>query len=236
LHTSLNASKEWVGPVDEPKDIIDGCIEEHIKYLRGFGGNEKADKNKLAEAYKPKHFAISLAGEPAFYPKLPELVEELHNRNITSFFVTNGTNPEMLKKLTGKSEPTQVYITIPAPNKEVYKKVCHPLIDNGWDKICESMSLINNFKRNVFRLTLVKDKNMILPEDYAKLILKYKPRWVEAKAYVWVGYSRNRLEIGNMPMHDFIMEFANKLSKLTGYKIQKEKPESRVVLLGDKIL
>ena len=65
---------EWIGPVDEPKDIVDGCIREHVKYLQGFGGNPKASKEKLDSAMKPLHFAISLSGEPTAYPRLPELV------------------------------------------------------------------------------------------------------------------------------------------------------------------
>lgn len=223
-------SKNWVGPIDEPSEIIDGCIEEHLQYLKGFAGNAKANLDKLKE--KPMHFAISLSGEPTFYPKLPEMIKELHRRKISSFLVTNGTNPNMLAKLTGDYEPTQLYITIPAPDKETYEKVCMPLIDDGWEKIQKSMSMINNFKRNVFRLTLVKGENMLKPERFAEMINKFKPRWVEAKAYVWVGYSRERLTIDNMPRHEEIMEFAKKLSDLTGYPIVDVKKESRVVLLG----
>ena len=70
----------------------------------------------------PKHFAFSLSGEPTFYPRLPELIDELKKRNITSFLVTNGTNPEMLKKLI-EHPPTQLYLTLPAPDEETYKKV-----------------------------------------------------------------------------------------------------------------
>ncbi len=222
---------KWIGTIDTPKQIVDGCIKEHIKYLQGFGGNKKADKTKLQESYKPKHFAISLSGEPTYYPKLPELIKEIHSRDMTSFLVTNGTNPDMLKQLIN-NQPTQLYITLSAPDEETYTKVCSPLIKDGWEKLLESLSLISKFKRNVIRLTLVKDENMIKPEKYAELIKKYKPMYVEAKAYVWVGYSRERLKIENMPRHEEIVEFAEKLAELSGYKIIDEKKESRVVLLA----
>jgi len=224
---------KWVGPVDSPSEIIDGCISEHIKYLRGFGGNEKVSEEKLKEAYSPKHFAISLSGEPTFYPRLAEFIEELSKRKLTSFLVTNGTNPEMIEKLKS-SEPTQLYLTVPAPNKEIYERVCQPLIKDGWDKILKSMESVNSFSRNVFRLTLVKGNNMVNAREYGELIKRFKPRWVEAKAYMWVGYSRERLAIENMPRHEDIKEFAQEISKYSGYPIVDEKPESRVILLGDK--
>jgi len=205
---------KWKGPVDSPNKIIDGCIKAHIEYLQGFGGNPKTNKKKFKESLKPLHFAISLSGEPTFYPKLPELIKELRKRKISSFLVTNGTNPEMLKKLLEKkAQPTQLYITLPAPDEKTYKKVCRPLIKNGWKKILESLKLIKKFKRSVIRLTLVKNLNMIKPEKYAELIEKAKPKFVEAKAYVWVGYSKQRLGIENMPRHPEIMKFAKKILK-----------------------
>lgn len=223
---------EWNGKIDLPKLIVDGCIKEHIEYLEGFGGTKKSDKLKFKEAHKPLHFAISLSGEPTFYPKLPALIKEIHKRGMTTFLVTNGTNPEMIKKLLKKNEPTQLYVTIPAPDEETYNKVCSPLLKHNWENIMKTLELVDKFKRNVFRLTLAKNINMIRPEKYAELINKYKPMYVECKAYVWVGFSRERLSIENMPLHSEILAFTNKLAKLTGYKIIDEKKESRVTLLA----
>jgi len=226
---------KWKGPVDDPKDIIDGYIKAHIKYLQGFGGNPKTNRKKYPEALKPKHFAISLSGEPTFYPKLPELIKELKKRKITSFLVTNGTNPAMLKKLLEKKiQPTQLYITLPAPDEQTYKKICNPLIKDGWKKILHSLKLLKKFKRSVIRLTLVKNINMLKPEKYAELIEKSKPLFVEAKSYMWVGFSKQRLGIENMPLHPDIVKFAKKIAKNSSYKIIEEKKESRVILLMKK--
>jgi len=74
---------------------------------------------------------------------------------------------------------------------------------------------------------------MVNPEQYAELIEKAQPDFVEIKAYMWVGYSQQRLEIKNMPRHPEIKEFTNKIAKhLKNYKIKDEKKESRVVLLS----
>lgn len=226
---------KWKGKADDPKVIIEECIKKNVKYLQGFGGNKRINWKKFKELEKPWQFAISLTGEPTLYPKLAELILELRKRKINSFLVTNGTNPAMLKKLlVKKAQPTQLYITLPAPDKETYLKCCKPLIKNGWRKINESLKLLEKFKRNVIRLTLVKGVNMIKAEEYAGLIKKYKPKSVEVKAYMWVGYSQKRLSIKNMPLHSEIKSFAKLIAKNSGYRIKDEKKESRVVLLAKR--
>lgn len=216
--------------IDDPKDIVDGCIRAHKEILQGFGGNDKRDKERYQEALKPLHFAISLTGEPCLYPRLPGLVDEIHSRGMTTFIVTNGTVPGMLKQLLDH-QPTQMYMTLPAPDKETYLKTCNPVDESCWDKLQESLSLIKGFRRSCLRLTLVKGVNMVNPEGYAELINKADPAFVEVKAYMWVGRSRDRLEQKNMPLHEEIVEFAEKLSVILGWKIIDAKPESRVVLL-----
>jgi tRNA wybutosine-synthesizing protein 1 len=216
--------------LDDPKEIVNNCIKEHVKFLYGFGGNEKRNKERYDEIEKPLHFAISLTGEPCLYPKLPELIDEIKKRNMTAFIVTNGTQPEMIKTLLNH-QPTQLYITLPAPNKEIYQKTCNPLINDGWERINQSLSLLQNFNRSCLRLTLVKDVNTLNPEQYAELIKKADPMFVELKAYMWVGHSRNRLEIENMPYHEEIKDFAEKIAKQLNWKIIDEKPESRTVLI-----
>ena len=54
---------------------------------------------------------------------------------------------------------------------------------------------MKKFKRNVFRLTLIKGEKNIKVDSYAKLIKKYKPNAVELKGYVWVGFSQKRLKL-----------------------------------------
>jgi len=226
---------KWAGPVDAPKEIVDGCIKEHLKVLQGFKGNQKIEKHNYIESLVPKHFAISLSGEPTLYPNLPDLIKEIKSRDISSFLVTNGTNPEMLNKLIQeKSMPTQMYLTLPAPNEEIYNKVCNPLIKNGWKKILKSLKLLKQFDRSTLRLTLTKGINLLNEGQYSELINESNPQFLELKGYVWVGYSRQRLKIENMPKHSDIKEFANKLQNLTAYKIIDEKENSRVILMAKK--
>ena len=220
-------------PIDEPDEIIDGLIRAQRLLLTGFKGNPRVDKKKWEEAQNPTNMAISLAGEPTLYEKLSGLIEEAHSRGMSTFLVTNGTRPDRLKNL--ETEPTNLYISLCAPDEETYLKVHRPLIKDGWKRLNESLELIKSFNcRTVIRLTLVKGLNMKNPEKYAKLIDMASPDFVEAKGYVWVGESQKRLPMDAMPFHEDVFEFAKKISEFSSYYIKDEFRPSRVVLLTKK--
>ena len=81
-------------------------------------------------------------------------------------------------------------------------------------------------------MTLVKEHNMANVEEYARLVALANPTYIEAKAYMHIGFSHLRLDFDKMPMHADVRRFAEELSQKTGYKILNEAPESRVVLLS----
>ena len=220
---------------DEPQDIIDGSIKAQRKLLSGFPGNPKANPKKVRDAMEPMHFAISLAGEPASYPKLDELIGLLHMRGKTTFLVTNGQFPETLSKL--KNLPTQLYLSLTAPDEATYLRTAAPSFRNAWARLNRSLEIMAGLRdktRTTIRMTLVKGLNMHSPEKYAELIKKANPLFVEAKAYMYVGFSRDRLSMENMPSHSEIREFAEQVGSRCGYKIVDEKENSRVVLLMQK--
>ncbi|HID60965.1 MAG TPA: 4-demethylwyosine synthase TYW1, partial [Hadesarchaea archaeon] len=148
----------WVGEADEPADILDDAISAQRLLLSGFGGNPKVDRQKFREAQEPKHCAISLAGEPAIYPRINEFIEECRKRKMTSFLVSNGQHPEVLERLV---EPTQLYISVVAPDPDTYINVCRPTTSDGWNRLSRSLSLLPSFRcRKVIRLTLAKGLNL----------------------------------------------------------------------------
>ena len=73
---------------------------------------------------------------------------------------------------------------------------------------------------------------MTNPEEYAKLIQKANPDYVEVKAYMCVGSSRDRLTLENMPTFDEIKKFAKEIGDECGREIVNESEISRVVLLS----
>jgi len=216
---------------DEPEQIVEACIKAQIKILTGYKGNPRTDKLKFREALKPGHAAISLTGEPTLYPHLGELIRVFHRRGFTTFLVSNGTVPEALIKLS--EEPTQLYVSLCAFDEQSFLKTCRPQIPRAWAKLNETLGLLPSFKcPTVLRLTLVRHVNMMHPELYARLVEKANPTYVEPKAYMHVGFSRLRLGFENMPSHMEISNFAEELSRETGYNILDEASDSRVVLLS----
>lgn len=215
---------------DPPEFIAGECLDAQIKLISGYGGSpDTTDMRRLEEANNPRHAAISLIGEPTLYPYLPELIEEFHGRDMTTFLVTNGTNPEMLKKV----RPTQLYLSLSAPDRETYLRVCNPKTDM-WDRISDSLDVMQSHDgRTVIRVTLVKGVNDINPKGYAALIKRASPDFVEVKAYMHLGFSRRRLERNAMPSHKEIKEFGEKVAEHLDYKIAHEVPLSRVVLLTE---
>ncbi len=220
--------------IDSPDSIIAGCIEQQKRLLTGFFGNPKADQEKLKEAMEPMHFAISLTGEPMLYPKINELIKRLHKLGKTTFVVTNGLEPERLKNI---EPPTQLYLSVDAPNKELFEKIDQPTIAGAWERLMQSLRVIrelNSRTRTCLRLTLIKGKNMVDEKGWASAIMLAEPLFVELKAYMFVGFSRLRLKLENMPRHNEVRAFAEKVAKECSYKIIDEKKESRVVLLAKR--
>lgn len=219
---------------DDPKFILEEAIEAQRKLMSGYKGDPRVTGEKWNASQTPKHVAISLTGEPTAYTRLGEYIGLCHQAGMTTFLVTNGTNPDVLRRLDPL--PTQLYVTIAAPSREIFTKVCAPIRSNAWEQLMETLSLLPSLNtRKVIRHTLVKDWTLGFVEQYAKLDRVAEPHFIESKGYVHVGYSRERLTIDNMPSHDEIRSFALRLSgELGDYDLQSERRDSRVALLVRK--
>ncbi len=226
--------------VDNPKVIIEKLTEIRKQLLSGFKGLKGIDIRHFEDALIPSHFAISLSGEPCLYPKLPEMISYLKTlpQTFSIFLVTNGQLPEMLERLCKENAlPTQLYISMNAPNKDLYKKICNPLLENYWERFLKSLEIMSKAKtRRIIRLTLIKgltlDEKFL--ESYLELLELANPHFVEVKAYMHLGYSQKRLKAENMPRFEEIKEFALKLCEVSDFELEDEKLESRIVLLRNR--
>lgn len=226
----LNAVGEW----DSPKSIADGLVEEHRKIVTGYKGNAKVDMERWRESNDPAHVALSLTGEPLFYPKIGGLIKEFRKRGMSTFLVTNGTMVGALRKL--KHLPTQLYVSVQAPNREVYARTVRPKsLGATWDNFLEFLRVFSRLKtRRTFRLTLVRGLNMADAEGYARLIGIGKPHYVEVKGFVFVGGARNPkrgLEFDQMPRKGEIIAFAKEIAAASGYRFVDYHESSNVALL-----
>jgi len=222
--------------IDDPEQIIDACIKAHVHKLQGFKGSPTADKAKVSTMERPLHFAISLTGEPTAYPHLARFIKNLHLRGISSFLVTNGMFPEMLKRLEDEQAlPTQLYISFDTPSEELFQKLGRPDLKDAWERLMRSLDFLKQAKgktRTVIRITLVKGMNDKDHEAMARLLDRIDPDFIEVKSYMYVGASRSRLTIKNMPLHQDVLDYSNALSRFCSYKIIDEQPVSRVTLMA----
>lgn len=116
-------------------------------------------------------------GEPTIHPDLPDLVQEL-SKIVPVKLDTNGTNPEILRKLM----PYVDYVAMDIKaSPEKYSELAGTNVD--MDKINESIRLIMNEARDYeFRTTAVP---VLSENDFERLSL-----WIRgAKRYVIQQYS-----------------------------------------------
>ena len=194
-----------------------------------------------SEAMTPNHSAISLDGEPMLYPRISDFVEEFRNRNMTTFIVTNGTLPERIEKLDHL--PTQLYLTLPAPNEDIYRKTCRPMIRNGWDKISNSLDLVDSLScRTLVRLTAVNNLNIAEKyiAEYAKIIEKTNPDFFEIKGFTLQAKAlliserlKNDAPVKDyFPEYNFLEDFALKFEKSSGFPLIYRNEPSRDFLFA----
>jgi len=229
--------------VDEPDEIISGCVKARRKLVSGIKGGKRCDLGKFNDAFKrfPSHWAISLSGEPTIYPKLGQMIRKLkENPEVrTIFLVTNGQEPERLESLAKEDAlPTQLYISLAAPDEALFKKINRSMHKDGWERLNRSLTLMAGLPcRRVIRLTLIKGLNDSFEhfDGYASLISRSKADFVEVKSYMALGFSRKRLGPAFMAEQDHMKAFSEKLvEKMKNYKIEDEDDISRIVLIRRK--
>jgi tRNA wybutosine-synthesizing protein 1 len=218
--------------------IINNLLEERRKLIVGHYGNTKCDKIKLDESLFPQHYAISLSGEPTMYPKLPSLIRYLKTLKNTKsiFLVTNGQEPEMLQRLIDEeSLPTQLYLSTNASNKKMFTLVNRPRYRDAWDRWQKSLELLSQMDtRTVLRMTMIRNfnnsKNYI--EEFADLMRRANPHFIEIKSYMHIGMSTQRLENSDMLEMDEIRSYSHLLCQyLETFSLMDESEISRIVVL-----
>tara|TARA_B100000085_G_scaffold2436_2_gene2296 strand:+ start:9244 stop:10194 length:951 start_codon:yes stop_codon:yes gene_type:complete len=221
---------------DDPYELFLQSVKAHRRLITGYGGNPKADPKKFAEAQNPKHVAISLNGEPTLYSRLGEFLDICHQHGVSTFLVTNGSLPKVIEKLDPL--PTQLYVSVDAPNKKLFNSLCKPKFDSAaFEKLEQTLELLPSLDtRTVCRHTLIKNESLGYHEDYARLDNLADPDFIEAKGYVYVGNSQNNLSIENMPTHQEVLDFSHKLAPLVGREVLSERSESRVTLIGKEMI
>lgn len=174
------------------------------------------------------------------YPRINELLGELHSREISTFLVTNAQFPECIDKL---APVTQLYVSIDAATKDALKAVDRPLFKDFWERFISSLRALRKKKqRTVYRLTLLKEHNMKDVEQYSELIRIGQPEFIEIKAVTFCGKSDGSdLTFDSVPFHEEVLAFSkdicnyvNTLTDCCEYGVASEHQHSNLVLLAKK--
>lgn len=236
-HHKNPVGTEWKWKMDNPNDIVEEGIELHRRMIRECKGIPGVKKDRFEEAMTVRHCALSLVGEPIMYPRINELLDDLHRRRISTFLVTNAQFPESIRELR---PITQLYVSVDAGTPETLKAVDRPLFKDFWPRYVDSLKALKNKRqRTVYRLTLVKGQNMDEAWDYAKLVALGSPDLIEIKSVTFCGESKaSSLTIENTPWHDEVKSFSEAMLSKEGladqYELACEHQHSCIVLLAQK--
>ncbi|EPE09987.1 wyosine base formation [Ophiostoma piceae UAMH 11346] len=242
-HGTNPVGTTWRWVVDPPDLIFDGVKAGHYQKIKMMRGVPGVRAERFAEAMRIRHCALSLVGEPIFYPHINEFLDMLHGENISSFLVCNAQHPDQLAAL---HHVTQLYVSIDASNRETLRKIDRPLHRDFWERFQRCLEILREkrFKqRTVFRLTLVKGFNI---DDevrgYADLVEKALPCFIEVKGVTFCGTSTSAgvgLTMANVPFYHEVCEFVTALDaelnkRGLGYGLAAEHAHSCCVLIASE--
>mmetsp|Transcript_47801 Transcript_47801/g.108475 ORF Transcript_47801/g.108475 Transcript_47801/m.108475 type:complete len:341 (+) Transcript_47801:118-1140(+) len=206
-HHKNPVGREWRWREDPPAQIVEEAVGLHVRMVNEFKGAQGVKLERVQEAFTVRHCALSLVGEPIMYPRINEMLAELHKRHISSFLVTNAQFPEEIENLV---PVTQLYVSIDAATKESLRAVDRPLFKDFWERFLACLeALRGKGQRTVYRLTLVKQWNMEEVENYVRLLQIGEPDLIEIKAVTYCGTSdASDLTMENVPWHHEVVAFA----------------------------
>lgn len=216
-HGTNPVGTTWRWKVDPPETIFRGVVEGHYRKIKMLKGVPGVRAERFAEAFTIRHCALSLVGEPIFYPYINEFLALLHGSRISSFLVCNAQHPTQLRTL---GPVTQLYVSIDASNRDSLKRIDRPLHRDFWERFQECMDILREKRdrqRTVFRLTLVKGFNLDDEvKGYADLVERALPNFIEVKGVTYCGTSESKdagLTMGNVPFYEEVAEFVRALDR-----------------------
>jgi len=242
-HGTNPVGTTWRWQVDPPEMILEGALEGHYKKIKMMRGVPGVRAERFQEAMRVRHCALSLVGEPIFYPHINEFLSLLHAKRISSFLVCNAQHPDQLAAL---KHVTQLYVSIDASNRDSLRKIDRPLHRDFWERFQRCLDILREKRftqRTVFRLTLVKGFNIDDEvEGYADLVARGLPCFVEIKGVTYCGTSTSSsagLTMQNVPFYAEVVAFVEALDTALerrglDYGIAAEHAHSCCVLLASK--
>ncbi len=167
-----------------PVIFVSGCTFRcGFCHNAGLMSEEKdIDENDIIEKIKTKTKAgwytgvCITGGEPTIHPELLDFIKKLKSLGLAVKLDTNGSNPELLKKILNSKLVDYVAMDIKG-QKEDYEKIVRVKVD--LEKIEESMKLVVQFPKYEFRTTILKkfhsSENILKMVKWISQVIEKKP-------------------------------------------------------------
>ncbi|XP_045140457.1 S-adenosyl-L-methionine-dependent tRNA 4-demethylwyosine synthase TYW1 [Echinops telfairi] len=218
-HHTNPVGTEWRWKMDQPEMILKEAIENHQNMIKQFKGVPGVRADRFEEGLEVRHCALSLVGEPIMYPEINRFLELLHQREISSFLVTNAQFPAEIRSL---KPVTQLYVSVDASTQDSLKKIDRPLFKDFWQRFLDSLRAL---AEKVDEL-----------QAYAELVSLGHPDFIEVKGVTYCGESSaSSLTMANVPWHEEVVHFVQELvSLIPDYGVACEHEHSNCLLIAHK--
>jgi len=179
------------------------------------GTGEKIEFKKIMNAIeKNKEFVdgiVITGGEPSIYNDLEEFLGELKNKGFRIKLDTNGSNPEMLKRILDKQLVDYVAMDIKG-NREMYEKNCG---FKDMEKIQQSMKMLSDSGIEFeFRITIcpvIKEKINWMSDEEVKETAKWIAETVnsnKARIFLQKFFARSKEDMMDERLSEENLEYA----------------------------
>lgn len=94
-----------------------------------------------------------------------------------------------------------------------------PLFEDFWERFLACLdALSKKGQRTVYRLTLIKQWNVDELQNYAELVERGKPSFIEIKGVTYCGTSKaSSLTMKNVPFHEEVIRFSEEMLAATPF-------------------
>ena len=206
-HPGCPTAPQWTWAADDAKLIVDNAIIQHLSMVNTMRDVQGVRPERLQQAQTVRHCDLSLVGEPLMYPHINSYIQHLHYRGVSTWMYHTGMHPKELERLT---TTTQLVLSVCGPTRQLMKDLVQSVYEDFWERFQASLEIMaRKSHRTSLRLIIIKMWTDGHFEEYANMIVRCKPDFIEVKGVIFCG--RTLSLDTNVPSHEDIINFCRRL-------------------------
>ena len=201
-HPGCPTAPQWTWAADDAKLLVENAIIQHTSLLNTMRDVRGVKPERLKQAQTVRHCDLSLVGEPLMYPNINSYIRHMHYRGISTWMYHTGIHPKELERLT---TTTQLVLSVCGPTRQLMNDIVQSVYDDFWERFQASLEIMaRKPHRTSLRLIIIKNWTDGQFEDYANIIVRCKPDFIEVKSMIFCGRT---LSLASVPSHEDIINF-----------------------------